>query len=45
LRLTAKPKSVTAGGKKLDTWSWKPLSKGGVVEIRHDNSGDLRIEF
>jgi hypothetical protein len=45
LRVTAKPRSVSAGGKTIDTWTWKALAKGGVLRVSHDASGDLRVEF
>jgi hypothetical protein len=51
LRLTGKPKSVKAGGKKLmerehqpaEGWTWRPLNTGGVLEINHKAASEVSI--
>jgi len=53
LRITAKPKSVTAAGKKIDErtdlnaegWTFQPLDKGGVLRIRHTSASDIVIKM
>jgi len=45
LRVSTKPKTVSAGGNKIDTWGWQQLAQGGVLEVRHQTSGDIRLEF
>lgn len=53
LRITSKPKSVTVAGKKIDErkdlevegWMWQPLSKGGVLRIKHVHSNEIVIQM
>ncbi len=53
LRLTARPARITAGGKPLnqkdspdaDGWTWKPLDKGGVLQIKHSESNKCSINL
>ncbi len=52
LRVTSKPKSVTAGGKTIselknldgDGWTWQPLDKGGVLRIKRSGGSHVVIE-
>ncbi|MFC1538300.1 hypothetical protein ACFL6H_02665 [Candidatus Latescibacterota bacterium] len=51
LRITGKPKSISAGGtvlkqrKNLDMpgWTWEKLKKGGVLRIKHNESSNIVI--
>jgi hypothetical protein len=51
LRLISKPETVTIDGTPLkeiksqaeEGWSWKPLDKGGVLEIKHTTGNEIQI--
>jgi len=54
IRMKAKPRKVLSAGKKLNElkpnssvipegWSWQPLSKGGVLKVKHKNGNSVVI--
>jgi hypothetical protein len=53
LRLTAKPKKITANDKPIserhdletEGWTWKPLAKGGVLRIKHSSGPNVSIKM
>ena len=50
LRLRSKPKSIIAGGKKLEEkgtsagWTWKPLETGGILELYWKGGREVVVE-
>ena len=51
LRLRTKPKEIKINDTplseagELEFWKWKALGSGGILEIKHQNSGKIAISF
>lgn len=45
LRTASKPSRVLLSGKPSKDWTWRPLSNGGVLTVRHKDSAQVSIQL
>lgn len=53
LRLTSRPREVSTDGRTMretaetmkDTWTWKPLQRGGVLKVYHASGKSVKISL